>query len=100
MRTPDTGSQSASDFRCRKTKSHRIEGEGDFSGGKLCVTVRVESKPVRAVYVREAGANHEYPLEYFATIARTMTRLPNDEVCDGGRKTSELKPSANRHSQD
>jgi len=66
------------DIQASAQTGDRIEGEGDFSGGKLCVTVRVQSKPFRKVYVREAGANHEYPLEYFATIARTMTRLPND----------------------
>lgn len=35
--------------------------------------------------------------EYTETGSRLF--LPNVEVCDGGRKTSELKQDANRHSQ-
>jgi len=59
--------------------------EGDFPAGKICGTIRVrngvfERKPIRAVYVRKDGANYEWPLEYFATLARTVTRLLNDQV--------------------
>ena len=35
-----------------------------------------------------------------ATLRAAANKLrPNVEVCDGGRKTSELKQDANRHSQ-
>ena len=46
------------------------------------------------------AANDKASLRMKMLEVITSDMLPNGEVCDGGRKTSELKQDVNRHSQD